>query len=147
MTSFVMCHACRSEYEDPLDRRFHAQPNACPECGPRLILADSDGTEMARRDEALSSAVAALRAGAILAVKGIGGYHLACLAAAESAVAALRARKHREEKPFALMAPDVDSAGRLAQMTHTERRLLTGPERPIVIAPRRRGAGVAAAVA
>ena len=95
MAAFPMCADCRREYEDPADRRFHAEPIACPSCGPRLSMP-------------LEEAASLLRAGAILAVKGLGGYHLACDAASEEAVARLRARKHREEKPFAVMtaAPD-----------------------------------------
>ena len=99
MAGFELCARCAAEYEDPADRRFHAQPNACPECGPTLRLLPGDQYG----DEALRDAAAALREGSVVAVKGIGGYHLACLAAREPAVAALRARKHREDKPFAVM--------------------------------------------
>ena len=100
MAGFAMCAACEAEYHDPADRRFHAQPNACPDCGPRPA-------------PPLDVAVAALRDGAIVAVKGIGGFHLACLAGDEDAVARLRARKHREEKTFALMAADLRAAEEL----------------------------------
>ena len=104
MAGFEMCERCRAEYDDPADRRFHAQPNACPDCGPTVRLGDAAG------DEAMRAAAALLLDGAIVAVKGLGGYHLACRADDEAAVARLRARKHREDRPFALMAPDVDAA-------------------------------------
>ncbi|MGH2895593.1 MAG: Sua5/YciO/YrdC/YwlC family protein, partial [Solirubrobacteraceae bacterium] len=148
MAGFAMCAACLVEYQDPADRRFHAQPNACPVCGPRvsLVSARGAGATGSERDPVAAAAVA-LRAGAILAVKGIGGYHLACRADNEAAVAALRARKHREDKPFALMVADVADAGRLVELGGPERALLEAHERPIVLAPRRRDAPVAGAVA
>jgi hydrogenase maturation protein HypF len=142
-----MCAACQAEYGDPADRRFHAQPNACPACGPRLALLDRAGHPLAEREAALEHAVGALTQGQVVAVKGLGGFHLACVARDESAVARLRARKHREEKPFALMARDLDAARELAQLTEREEDLLTSPQRPIVLAPRRPGAPVAEAVA
>ncbi len=147
-----MCAACRAEYEDPRDRRFHAQPNACPECGPHVSLMSRDGEVLAPGgdDDAVAAAAAALGDGAILAVKGVGGYHLACRADDETAVAALRARKHREDKPFAVMVADVAQAERLVALGDAERDLLASPERPIVLAPRRAdgfGRPVAAAVA
>lgn len=147
MAAFEMCDACREEYEDPLDRRFHAQPNACPRCGPRLRLLDRRGREVTDRGDAVAATAAALGEGLIVAVKGIGGYHLACRADDELAVSTLRARKRREDKPFALMAADLDAAGELVELTEAERLLLEGPERPIVVARRRVGAPVAASVA
>ncbi len=159
MAGFEMCERCRAEYDDPLDRRFHAQPNACPECGPRAWLAAGDGSELppesvareagdeAAGADAIAAAAAALRAGRILAVKGIGGFHLACRADDETAVAALRSRKHREDKPFAVMAGDLDAARELVELDEREAELLTGRERPIVVARRRPGASVAASVA
>jgi hydrogenase maturation protein HypF len=147
MTSFIMCAACCAEYEDPLDRRFHAQPNACPACGPQLRLVDTHGTQLARRDDALARAVAALHDGGVVAVKGLGGFHLACLAADEDSVAKLRARKHREDKPFALMVADLEAARALCDLRRDEERLLVSRERPIVLLPRRSDAPVAAAVA
>ncbi len=154
MAAFTMCQACRAEYEDPADRRFHAQPNACPECGPRARLqcaGDSPPPATAAGPLASADAVAAaaseLAAGAIVAIKGIGGYHLACRADDEEAVAALRARKHREEKPFALMVASLAAAQGLAEIGETERALLLSPARPIVLVPRRRDARVAGAVA
>ena len=149
MAGFVMCAACRTEYEDPADRRFHAQPNACPECGPRARLVGRDGQPVGSSAvdavpgagiDAVADAAQALRDGAIVAVKGIGGYHLACRADDEQAVATLRARKHREDKPFALMAASVPAARALVALSAAEAELLDGPERPIVLAPRRAGA-------
>jgi hydrogenase maturation protein HypF len=140
MAGFAMCGACRAEYEDPADRRFHAQPNACPVCGPRLRLEGAAG-------EPLAVVADALRAGAIVAVKGLGGFHLACRAGDERAVATLRARKHREDKPFALMAAGLAEARELVALEEEAAALLCGPERPIVLAPRLDGAPVAEAVA
>ncbi|HKH16442.1 MAG TPA: carbamoyltransferase HypF [Solirubrobacteraceae bacterium] len=147
MARFEMCAACRAEYEDPLDRRFHAEPNACPECGPRARLLDAAGRPAGGSADAVAAAAAALRDGLVVAVKGVGGYHLACRADDQAAVAALRARKHREDKPFALMAADPEAARALVLLAPAEERLLSGRERPIVIARRRRGAAVAGAVA
>ncbi|MGI9019650.1 MAG: carbamoyltransferase HypF [Solirubrobacterales bacterium] len=141
MAAFVMCDACQAEYEDPRDRRFHAQPNACPDCGPRARLVGR-----AARDP-IATAAELLGSGSILAVKGLGGYHLACRADHDEAVSALRARKHREDKPFALMARDLGTAAELVELAPADETLLSGPERPIVIARRREGAAVAAAVA
>jgi hydrogenase maturation protein HypF len=143
MAGFELCTRCAAEYEDPADRRFHAQPNACPECGPTLRLLPGDDYG----DEALRGAVAALLEGRIVAVKGIGGYHLACAAEQEPAVAALRARKHREDKPFAVMVRDVSVARELVSLTGEEAALLAGRDRPIVLAPRLPGTGVAESVA
>jgi hydrogenase maturation protein HypF len=147
MARFQMCPACRAEYDDPRDRRFHAQPNACPACGPTLRLVDGSGAEIAAGDAALRAAAEALGAGRIVAVKGLGGFHLACRADDEAAVAALRARKHREDKPFALMAGDLSAARALVVLGSAEEALLAGRERPIVVARRRAGVRVAAAVA
>jgi hydrogenase maturation protein HypF len=146
MAGFTMCAACRAEYEDPRDRRFHAQPNACPDCGPAVALVDAGGALVAA-DDPVRAAAAALRAGRIVAVKGIGGFHLACRADDEAAVAALRARKHREDRPFALMASDVAAARALVALGPVEEALLAGRERPIVIAPRLPDAVFAPAVA
>jgi hydrogenase maturation protein HypF len=148
MASFEMCERCRAEYEDPLDRRFHAQPNACPVCGPSLRLVDRAGRSLAEGNEpSLEAATLALAEGRIVAVKGLGGYHLACRADDEGVVAELRARKHREDKPFALMAPSVDSALELVELDDAAGVLLTSRERPIVLAPRRPDAPVAQSVA
>ena len=131
MASFEMCPECRREYEDPRDRRFHAEPIACPACGPRLSMPLEDAIEL-------------LVSGAIVAVKGLGGYHLACDAGNEDAVSRLRARKHREEKPFAVMAAD---AGLLGTLSELERALLEAPDRPIVLLRRRSDAPIAPSVA
>ncbi len=149
MAGFAMCERCRAEYEDPADRRFHAQPNACPQCGPSVALLDQNGQPASAPagPDALRAAADALSAGAILAVKGVGGYHLACRADDDLAVARLRARKHREDKPFALMAPSLGVALTLVSLGEREQALLLGSERPIVLAPRLAGAPVAAAVA
>ncbi|WP_063034642.1 carbamoyltransferase HypF [Nocardia grenadensis] len=130
MADFPMCERCAREYRDPADRRFHAQPIACPECGPRLYYAGPGG------GEPLAAARALLRAGGILAVKGVGGYHLACDATDETAVAELRRRKRRGGKPFAVMAPDLAVAGGIAGIDGVAAALLTGPQRPIVLLPR-----------
>jgi hydrogenase maturation protein HypF len=162
MAGFTMCEACAAEYADPSNRRFHAQPNACPACGPTLHLAvrgsdpltrdpgrgrRSSGAREVRGSDPLSAAAAVLREGGIVAVKGIGGFHLACLAGHEEAVARLRSRKHREEKPFALMAPDLEAARELVELGPVETALLVGRDRPIVLSRRRRDARVAPAVA
>jgi hydrogenase maturation protein HypF len=149
MAGFEMCAACRAEYEDPADRRFHAQPNACPDCGPRVRLVYAGRGELTDPEarDAIESAARALRAGAIVAVKGIGGFHLACVARDRDAVAELRARKHREDKPFALMAPDLVAARELVEPSEAEEELLLSRARPIVLAPRRPGAAVAPSVA
>ena len=147
MAGFAMCAACQAEYDDPSDRRFHAQPNACPVCGPRARLVDARGREIDDATDAVATAAFALRNGAIVAVKGIGGYHLACRADDELTVATLRARKRREEKPFALMVPSVDAARALVELSPEAETALTGVERPIVLAPRREDAAVARAVA
>ena len=149
MRGFQMCPACRAEYEDPVDRRFHAQPNACPQCGPAARLVDAAGEPITVPDagDAVHAAALSLRDGLIVAVKGIGGYHLACRADSERAVSALRARKHREDKPFALMAPDLHAAESLVRLSDAARALLLSPERPVVIVSRRDDADVADAVA
>jgi len=131
MAPFPLCEQCLAEYHDPLDRRFHAQPNACPVCGPRLSLLDAAGAPLA--GDPLSEAVSALKRGLIVAVKGIGGYHFAVDAQNEQAVARLRARKKRDEKPFALLAADLEAVRSFAQCSELEARLLTGGERPIVL--------------
>ncbi|KUH98001.1 hydrogenase maturation protein HypF [Mycolicibacterium acapulense] len=146
MAGFDMCEACAREYHDPADRRFHAQPVCCPACGPTLTYRDLAGATMTG-ESALRRARRLLTDGGILAVKGIGGYHLACDAADERAVAELRARKRRGEKPFAVMAPDLATARGLVEIDAPSARLLAGPQRPIVLMPRRDGAPVADAVA
>jgi hydrogenase maturation protein HypF len=145
MAGFAMCSDCEREYRDPGDRRFHAQPVCCPACGPSLRLVDRDRRPIA--GDPLDGAVELLRAGQVVAVKGVGGYHLAALAASEPAVVALRARKHREDKPFALMAADLAAARILGEVGAAEARALASPRRPIVLLQRTRGAPVAPSVA
>jgi len=144
MASFAMCADCAREYHDPGDRRFHAQPVCCPACGPSLALLDRDGT--AAEGDPLAGAAARLRDGAVVAVKGLGGYHLAADAASEPAVAGLRARKHREDKPFAVMVADVAGARALCRVDPAEEAMLASPRRPIVLLRRGpEGAGTAVA--
>jgi hydrogenase maturation protein HypF len=145
MAGFPMCDRCAAEYHDPANRRFHAQPVCCPVCGPRLSLLDAAGKPLP--DPALDIAAGLLREGAVVAVKGIGGYHLAANAGCETAVAALRARKHREDKPFAIMTADLAAARRLCQVNDAEADLLTSQARPILLLARRPGAKVAMAAA
>lgn len=149
MACFPMCPECRAEYENPRDRRFHAQPNACPRCGPRVWFvrnpgdasalsreATDGGSEKPLADDQAMQAVASLLAeGGITAIKGLGGFHLACDACNAAAVALLRERKHRPHKPFALMAADLDEARRIALVGPAEESLLLSPEHPIVLCP------------
>jgi hydrogenase maturation protein HypF len=149
MAGFGMCEQCRREYDDPADRRFHAQPNACSACGPRVRLALADGNMVVVPGavDAIAAAARRLADGLIVAIKGIGGFHLACAADDSEAVARLRARKHREDKPFALMVADLDAALELVELGEQEEVALVSTERPIVLSARRRGAPVADAVA
>jgi hydrogenase maturation protein HypF len=137
MRSFVMCEACREEYEDPQNRRFHAQPNACPVCGPELALWDESGNLITSRHDALLAAAEAIRSGSIVAAKGIGGFHLFADARNEKAVERLRARKHREQKPLALMYPSLEAINEDCLVSRLEQRLLQSPESPIVLLKRR----------
>jgi hydrogenase maturation protein HypF len=151
MAPFAMCADCAREYGDPLDRRFHAQPNACPVCGPRLALLREDGTPQPGED-VIAAAMQSIRQGKLVAVKGLGGFHLACDARNAQAVARLRAAKGREEKPFAVMFANVASIALLARVDADARALLQSPERPIVLLDKRAGcdqalAGVAPGVA
>jgi len=150
MKDFELCPTCLEEYQDPNDRRFHAQPTACPECGPQLFLIDASGRELPFRDRpeaALEAAVEALENGSILAIKGLGGFHLACDATSEVAVELLRQRKHREEKPFAVMVRDLAAARALATLDELEEEILLSVERPIVLLRAKENNGLAAAVA
>ncbi|MFP4474834.1 MAG: carbamoyltransferase HypF [Desulfatibacillaceae bacterium] len=132
MAGFTMCAPCREEYENPEDRRHHAQPNACPVCGPRVWLTDAGGLEIECGDP-VASAAGLLRQGKIVAIKGLGGFHLCVNAMDNGAVARLRERKHREEKPLAVMAPDLAAARTLAEVSDEEERLLQCRERPVVL--------------
>jgi hydrogenase maturation protein HypF len=146
MRRFRLCEDCLAEYEDPADRRFHAEPNACPNCGPELALWDAAGHGLAAGDEALLAAAKVLRRGEIVAVKGLGGFHLMVDARDQAAVERLRRRKHREEKPFAVMFPSLAAIMAEARVEGAEAALLTSRERPIVLL-RRLGRGLADAVA
>jgi len=146
MAPFTMCPECRREYEDVGDRRFHAQPNACPVCGPQLTLHASDGVPI-NADDVLAVAAQALRDGLIVAVKGIGGVHLACDATNETAVARLRQRKRRDEKPLAVMVEDLAAVSALARLDDEAWRLLTSVERPIVLLTKRPKSPLAGSVA
>ena len=146
MAPFVMCPACRREYEDPANRRFHAEPNACPVCGPKVTLHAHTG-DLIGVDDAIAAAAEGLRLGLIVAVKGLGGFHLACDATDADAVDRLRARKHRDEKPLAVMVADLGAAMAIAQVGAEERRLLTSVERPIVVMRKRPGTPIAGNVA
>jgi hydrogenase maturation protein HypF len=161
MAGFELCPDCREEYENPLDRRFHAQPTACPRCGPRLRAvvhrrraADVGGTGgagpgevMEEGETALSAAVEAIRAGQVVALKGLGGFHLVVDAADEAAVAALRERKRRPTRPLALMVTGLEMAGTLCEVSPDAAALLSAPEAPIVLLPRKPGASIANGVA
>ena len=165
MAGFTMCAQCAAEYHDPADRRFHAQPTCCPACGPALWLADAAGAPVAGgtvvggtvvggtvvggtvSGDPLGRAADLIRDGGVLALKGLGGWHLAVDASSQRAAAALRGRKHREDKPFAVMAPDLAAARLLCELDETEAGLLASWRRPIVLARRLPGAPVADAVA
>jgi hydrogenase maturation protein HypF len=150
MAGFTMCGNCQREYDDPLDRRFHAQPNACPACGPHVSLVGADRDLLVEGDHGLREAARLLLAGAILAIKGVGGYHLAVDATNAASVAELRRRKARDEKPFAVMVADLAQAARLVHLPAAVADLLTSPRRPIVLAlrhPNPQGPPVAEGVA
>jgi hydrogenase maturation protein HypF len=136
MASFPMCPDCAAEYHDPRNRRFHAQPAACPACGPRLSVCQANGKPIETSDP-LAFFIDRLRRGKIGALKGLGGFHLACDAASESVVRELRRRKHRDEKPFAVMVPDLATAERICEIDDRERELLLSPRRPIVLLKKR----------
>ena len=154
MSCFAMCAACQAEYEDPTNRRFHAQPNACPECGPRVWLEAGQACNPPGRlnicptlDDPIAEAVRLLHQGAIVAVKGLGGFHLACDATNAPAVEILRRRKNREEKPFALMVPDLEAARQVCHLDAGAESVITSRERPITLLPRLSNAPVADVVA
>lgn len=132
MSCFELCEKCRAEYENPVDRRFHAEPNACPVCGPRLKLLDAEGQPV-QTDDPVKTAVDLLLSGHVLAIKGLGGFHLNVDAGNDEAVKKLRSRKYREEKPLAVMARDINQAKKIAGITREEETLLTSSQRPIVL--------------
>ena len=146
MARFKMCAACQAEYDDPANRRFHAQPNACRDCGPRVWLVGADGAEIAA-DDAVAATIDRLAAGQIVAIKGIGGFHLGVDAANEAAVMRLRERKRRYGKPLAVMVKDVEAARAVCVLTAGDEALLMTSARPIVLARKRDGGGIAEAVA
>ena len=151
MAGFELCPQCRTEYEDPLDRRFHAQPLACPACGPKLAF-HGDGGEFCEGEKALEAAIACLRRGGIVAVKGVGGYHLMCDPADDAAVMRLRARKRRPHKPLAIMFPQtgadgLDAVRKCAVLSEIEARSCVDAARPIVLARRRANCPLSTALA
>jgi hydrogenase maturation protein HypF len=139
MKKFRMCDACWAEYNDPQNRRFHAQPNACPECGPRLGFLDKDGHDLSQLDDPLLAAAQSIRDGEIVAVKGLGGFHLMVDARDGEAVAKLRRRKHRESKPLAVMFPDIEYLEKVCRLDDQERHILNSPAAPIVLLEKRTG--------
>ncbi len=143
MSCFPLCPDCLEEYENPLDRRFHAQPNACPVCGPRLWLTDKAGRTLCENFDAVRSTADLLRGGGLVAMKGLGGFHLVCDARDQKAVQLLRDRKNRRDKPLAIMVRDLDAARALCVLSETEEELLCGRQRPIVLATARRNTGLA----
>lgn len=145
MAPFIMCPICQQEYEDPVNRRFHAQPNACPACGPSLTLEDKEGKEIL--GDPIEKTLDLLRKGLIVAIKGLGGFHLACDAKNNEGVAALRSRKYREDKPFAVMCRDLEEIRKHCEVDGEEEKLLRSVERPIVILKRKADSAIAHAVA
>ena len=147
MAGFEMCPDCRAEYENPADRRFHAQPVACPDCGPQVWLEVKPGVKLNEKEEAIQTARHMLAEGQILAIKGLGGFHLACDAHNPEAVTRLRDRKHRPAKPFALMAFDLDIIRKYVEVTDNAASLLKSPQAPILLLPKRSGSRLAENVA
>jgi hydrogenase maturation protein HypF len=147
MAGFMMCGRCEAEFDHPADRRFHAQPIACPDCGPEICLWNSGGRALARGNGALREAARAIVAGQVVAVKGLGGFHLMVDARNGAAVARLRERKPRREKPLALMVQDLDQAREICRVDETAASILSSPEAPILLLPRVLGCGVHDAVA
>ena len=146
MRHFIMCDACQVEYDDPDNRRFHAQPNACPVCGPRVTLCDASGKAVCT-DDPIADTAERIKDGRIVAIKGLGGFHLAVDATHAGAVTRLRRRKHREEKPFALMCADLDRIRAISRVSGPEERLLVSIQRPIVLLPKRNRTPIAESVA
>ena len=147
MNEFKMCEFCESEYKDPLNRRYHAEPISCPNCGPKLYLKDKFGKVLASKNEAAKEAARLINEGKILAIKGLGGFHLVCDATNEAAVCELRARKHRPSKPFALMSKNLQNARKIAEISDAEAKLLTSNLKPIVLLEAKNGSNIAKSVA
>jgi hydrogenase maturation protein HypF len=148
MSAFEMCDRCAAQYHDPVGRRFHAQPVACPVCGPRVWLTDSAGkTLRTGTDETIAETVRLLRSGRVVAIKGVGGFHLACDALNDDAVLRLRRRKRRDYKPFAMMTASVENMRKYALVDEAAEEALTSPESPIVLLPKKPGAAIAPSVA
>ena len=147
MNEFKMCEFCESEYKDPLNRRYHAEPISCPNCGPKLYLKDKFGKILASGNEAAKEAARLINEGKILAIKGLGGFHLVCDATNEAAVCELRARKHRPNKPFALMSKNLENAREIAQISDAEAKLLSSNLKPIVLLEAKNGSNIAKSVA
>jgi len=147
MAVFPMCERCRAEYETPVDRRHHAETIACNACGPRVWLATADGVVLGDSDAAIRDAASMLAAGSVVAIRGVGGFHLACDATSDAAVRRLRRRKHRDAKPLAVMVGTLAAARAIASVSPAEARLLVGPEHPIVLLPRRAESRIAPSVA
>lgn len=146
MSSFPMCALCQKEYENPADRRFHAEPNACPACGPQLTLLDGKGNILPHADP-LQKTIELLLSGYVVAVKGLGGFHLAVDAANDKAIKRLRSRKFREEKPLAIMVRDVETALSISEIGKEEELILLSPQRPIVLVKKKEGGRISPAVA
>lgn len=147
MSEFKMCEFCESEYKDPLNRRYHAEPISCPNCGPKLYLKDKFGKVLASENEAAKEAARLINEGKILAIKGLGGFHLVCDATNEAAVCELRVRKHRPSKPFALMSKNLQNARKIAQISEAEAKLLSSNLKPIVLLEAKNGSNIAKSVA
>ncbi|MCF7954938.1 MAG: carbamoyltransferase HypF [Phycisphaerae bacterium] len=148
MADFTMCKKCSDQYTDPKDRRFHAQPVACPDCGPKIWLADPDGKRIeTNSDKAIAKTAEMLKQGKILAIKGLGGFHLAVDAKNEAAVQTLRQRKQRDHKPFALMAASIEKINQYAEVTESASALMTSPQSPIVLLKKRKNTAIAPSVA
>jgi hydrogenase maturation protein HypF len=147
MAKFSMCPECQREYDEPADRRFHAQPNACPACGPKLVLWNREGKSLDAQEDPISSAVRLLKEGKIVAIKGLGGFLLACDAKNSSAVENLRERKHRPDKPFAVMLPNMAAVKDHCLVSGEEEKLLLSPESPIVLLPWKKSSSITRAVA
>ncbi len=146
MACFPLCEDCREEYENPLDRRFHAEPVCCPKCGPQLWAVDCGGADLGSGEEAIAAAQRTLETGGIVALKGLGGFQLACCARSDVACELLRTRKRRPRKPFAVMVKDLQTAQLLTHLKKEDEAILSGPRSPIVLAPLRRNHGLSSRV-